>query len=254
MIYITGDTHSEFKRLKNGLFKAASNDTLIICGDFGGVWDSSPTEKYWLNWLSQKPYKILFCDGNHENFDMINSYPVEELFGGKVHKITDNIYHLMRGEMFRIEGNKIFVMGGARSHDIQDGILDPHDRDFKMKEKALIRRKKEYYRVKGISWWDDEMPSDEEFSYALQTLQKNNYNCDYIITHDCPADVQKILIDNYIDEKKKNQYSCNKLNDFLQEISQKCSFKKWYFGHYHFDIEISEKYRLLYKDIVKLGS
>ncbi|MBQ3692062.1 MAG: metallophosphatase, partial [Clostridia bacterium] len=191
--------------------------------------------------------------GNHENYDMINSYPVETFFGGKVHKITDNIYHLMRGEMFEIEGKKIFVMGGARSHDISDGILDSSDKDLKMKEKALIKRKKLYYRVKGVSWWEEEMPCEEEFAHAFETLEKNNHACDYVITHDCPADVQKILVDRYIDEKKREQYSCDRLNGFLQEVSEKCSFKKWYFGHYHSDIEISERYRLLYEDVVELG-
>ena len=186
MIYVTGDTHGEFNRFKNKFFSANENDTVIICGDFGGLWDGGKTESYWRKWLCEKPYKILFCDGNHENYDMLKKYPVEDLFGGKVRKITDNIYHLMRGEMFEIEGKKIFVMGGARSHDISDGILDPSDSDFNIKEKMLIRRGKDMYRVRGISWWEEEMPCEEEFAHALETLGKYNYECDYIITQDCP--------------------------------------------------------------------
>ena len=31
----------------------------------------------------------------------------------------------MRGQVFEIEGKTFFTMGGAASHDIQDGILDP---------------------------------------------------------------------------------------------------------------------------------
>ena len=253
VIYVTGDTHGEFNRFKNKFFSANENDTVIICGDFGGLWDGGKTESYWRKWLCEKPYKILFCDGNHENYDMLKKYPVEDLFGGKVRKITDNIYHLMRGEMFEIEGKKIFVMGGARSHDISDGILDPSDSDFNIKEKMLIRRGKDMYRVRGVSWWEEEMPCEEEFAHALETLGKYNYECDYIITHDCPSSVQKILIDKYIDEKKKSQYSCNKLNEFLQDISEKCSFKKWYFGHYHLDVNVSEKYRLLNEYIFEIG-
>ena len=150
MIYVTGDTHGEFKRFKNKIFHANAEDTVIICGDFGGLWDNSPTEKYWLKWLCEKPYQILFCDGNHEHYDMINFCPVENLFGGKVHKISDNIYHLMRGEVFEIEGRKFFVMGGARSHDTEDGMLNPLDKDFNIQEKMLIRRGKKMYRVKGV--------------------------------------------------------------------------------------------------------
>ena len=39
MIYITGDTHAEFKRFSKKVFDATENDYVIICGDFGGVWD-----------------------------------------------------------------------------------------------------------------------------------------------------------------------------------------------------------------------
>ena len=40
--------------------------------------------------------------------------------------------------------------------------------------------------------------------------------------------------------------------DYLQEISEKCDFKKWYFGHYHDNKQIDNKYVLLYEDIVPL--
>lgn len=62
-------------------------------------------------------------DGNHENFDLINEYPVEEWCGGKVHIIRcdkegkPKIIHLMRGQVFEIEGKKIFTVGGAYSID-----------------------------------------------------------------------------------------------------------------------------------------
>ena len=50
---------------------------------------------------------MLFIDGNHENFDKLNSYPVETWCGGKVHKIRNNVIHLMCGEVYCIEGNTI---------------------------------------------------------------------------------------------------------------------------------------------------
>ena len=253
VIYVTGDTHGEFKRFKNKIFHANAEDTVIICGDFGGLWDNSPTEKYWLKWLCEKPYQILFCDGNHENYDMINSCSVENLFGGKVHKISDNIYHLMRGEVFEIEGRKFFVMGGARSHDTEDGILNSLDKDFNIQEKMLIRRGKKMYRVKGVSWWEEEMPSEKEFSHALETLSKHDFKVDYIITHDCPTDVQKIVVENYVEEKRKHEYKPDELTDFFQTIWKKCEFEKWFFGHYHADAEISDKFRVIEKEIIALN-
>lgn len=42
MIYITGDTHSNFSRFTEDKFpiqiEMTKDDFVIICGDFGGVW------------------------------------------------------------------------------------------------------------------------------------------------------------------------------------------------------------------------
>ena len=48
------------------------------------------------------------------------------------------------------------------------------------------------------------------------------------------------------------QYKKDILTDYLQKISEKCEFKKWYFGHYHHNKQIDSKYMLLYDDIVPL--
>ena len=45
MIYITGDTHAEFRRFQRSIFPEQSEmtkgDTVIIAGDFGGVFGFS---------------------------------------------------------------------------------------------------------------------------------------------------------------------------------------------------------------------
>ena len=76
-----------------------------------------------MDWLDCKSFTTLFVDGNHENFDRLYEYPVEEWHGGKVHKIRPSVIHLMRGQIFEIEGKSIFTFGGASSHDIDGGIL-----------------------------------------------------------------------------------------------------------------------------------
>ncbi len=131
MIYITGDTHSDFLRFEIDKFPIQTdmtkNDYVIICGDFGGLWtfeEESNREKYWLNWLNERNFTTLFVDGNHENFTRLYNYPIEEWHGGKVHKIRDSVIHLMRGEIYDIDDKKFFTFGGARSHDIRDGILN----------------------------------------------------------------------------------------------------------------------------------
>ena len=90
-IFITGDTHGDFTRFKKDIFyeqaELTKEDCVIITGDFGGIWDGSANERYWLDWLEKKPFTTLFVSGNHENYDLLAEYPVEEWCGGQVQKI-----------------------------------------------------------------------------------------------------------------------------------------------------------------------
>ena len=247
MIYITGDTHSDFTRFSTGKFpvqkEMTKNDYVIICGDFGGVWTfekESNQEKYWLDWLNSKNFTTLFVDGNHENFTRLYNYPVEEWHGGKVHKIRDSVLHLMRGEIFDIDNKKFFTFGGAKSHDIQDGILNLDE-----EEKIYLYRKRgATFRIRDYSWWDLELPTKDEMKNGINYLEKVNYRVDYIITHCCSTSVQAMI--------SRGTYKRDYLTDYFQEISEKCEFKKWYFGHYHDTRQINSQYVLLYEDVVPL--
>ena len=246
MIYITGDTHSNFIRFNEDNFpvqeKMTKDDYVIICGDFGGVWtfeEESNREKEALNWLNNKKFTTLFVDGNHENFTRLYNYPVEEWHGGKVHKIRESVLHLMRGEIFDINNKKFFAFGGAKSHDIQDGILNLDE-----EEKIYQYRKRgAYFRIRDYSWWDLELPTKEEMENGIKNLGKANYRIDYIVSHCCPTNIQTLL---------NLSYKKDILTDYLQEVSEKCEFKKWYFGHYHDNRQINSQFALLYTDIVPL--
>lgn len=128
MLYITGDTHTDFSRFEEEKFSTQpdmnKNDYVIICGDFGGVWNYIVGSIYEKHWLDNKNFTILFVYGTHENFERLYKYPIEEWHGGKVHKIRDFVIHLMRGEIYDIDYKKFFLFGGASSHDIRDGILN----------------------------------------------------------------------------------------------------------------------------------
>ena len=242
MIYITGDTHSDFgHRFRKKIFPATTDDFLIICGDFGGVWNGSVREMNNLDWLSSLPFTTLFVSGNHENFDMLAELPVTEWNGGKVQFVRDNIIHLMRGQIFTIEGHTFFTMGGASSHDIQAGILEPDDPDFMDKRMALDRRLA-LYRINHISWWKEELPGNEEYAEANKNLDAHNRKVDYIITHCAPTSIADVI--------SQGMYQPDALTDYFETVYQTCEFKKWFFGHYHNNKEIGEKMVLLYKHIV----
>ncbi len=168
-VWITGDCHGDFQRFTLEGFPQQKgmgrDDYMIICGDHGGVWAGERADGYKLDWLENRPFTTLFVDGNHENFDLLNAYPEKEWHGGRVHEIRPHVLHLMRGQIFDIGGSTWFAMGGAASHDIQDGILDPALPDFERRY-WVLRRMNARFRVLGYSWWPEEMPSGAEYAEA----------------------------------------------------------------------------------------
>ncbi|MEG1165951.1 MAG: metallophosphoesterase [Oscillospiraceae bacterium] len=225
MIWITGDTHIPIDIHKLSMVnfpeqkQMTKDDYLIICGDFGGVWDNSAEEAYWLKWLNEKSFTTLFVDGNHENFNMLNAYPVIEYSGGKAHRIMPSIYHLMRGQVFEIDGVRIFTMGGASSHDKDS-------------------------RIEGVSWWSEELPSDDEYEEAFKNLNKHNWVVDLVVTHCAPDSIQG---------KIANRHEHDKLTNFLEVIRKDLTFEKWYFGHYHTDRTI-DSFNVMYKTLVSYSN
>ena len=250
MIYITGDCHRNFERFDIDIFpeqkEMTKEDYVIICGDFGGIWDkdaSGELETRLLDELEGKTFTTLFVDGNHENFDRLYSYPVEEWNGGKVHKIRPSVIHLMRGQVFTIAGKKIFTFGGAKSHDIYGCILEYDAPDFHKKRKALERNFKSY-RVNHYSWWEQELPSEEEMAEGITNLKAHGNEVDFIVSHCCAASTQ-VLIGGGL-------YKRDYLNEYLEKIRQSIQFKKWFFGHYHDNKNVNAQEILLYEQIIRI--
>lgn len=163
MVYLTGDTHGDIQRFKQGKLRwLGKKDTVVVLGDFGFVWDGSAAERKRLDWLRKRPYTVLFLDGSHENYDLLAQYPETELFGGRVQSLGGNVYHVCRGSVLELEGKTYLCFGGAESQDKDD-------------------------REPGVNWWKQEMPSDEEYDTCRRNLEAVDYKVDYVLTHDAPS-------------------------------------------------------------------
>lgn len=258
-IFVTGqsDTHGEFDRFTSKNFPEGKTltkeDYVIILGDFGGVWDGSPEENYWLDWLEEKPWTTLFISGNHEAFPLLYTYPVKEFAGGMVNEIRPSILHLRRGEAFNLCGKTFFAMGGAASHDISDGILYPDDPNYKEMER-YYRKSRKSYRICGVDWWPEELPSNEELAHGWDTIEKLNYEVDYILSHCAPTYIREKLFGEYKGYCFATDYAHkeNMLTDFLTRVEITTNFTHHYFGHYHFNEQITPRHTVLYKDIERI--
>ncbi len=226
MIYVTGDTHRTdllcIHHFCDNHPELTKNDYIIIAGDFGGVWAKESLERD-LKLFSDLPLTVLFIDGNHENFDLLNAYPIELWNGGKVHKIKPDIIHLMRGQVFEIEGKIIFTFGGATSVD----------RDW---------------RVEGESWWSQELPTYEELDEGVANLKRYENKVDYIITHSCS---ERAFAYPAIRNNATIKFHCPEVQ-MLSYIEENAIYKHWYFGHFHLDAVLGNKYTALLHNIVKI--
>ena len=220
MIYVTGDLHGDLNRFKEKPMKQLKpGDTLLVCGDFGFIWDGSKQEKAALKYLSKLKFNILFVEGLNENFDRLEEYPLEEYCGGMVHTIAPNIRHLCRGEVFTIENLTLFAFGGG----------DPvEDLEEMTQEKAHALR----------------LPVLEQTDKALRHLALVGDQVDVILTHDAPAQIKQFM---NLNEKDT---ALGFLHQFLQRLSELAQFQMWYFGRYHKDKAIPPRYRAMFKDVV----
>jgi predicted phosphodiesterase len=216
-IWLIGDTHGTWKNLQ--LFQHAKNDYIIVLGDFGFIWNRSTKELNTIERMfGRNNTTLLFIDGNHENFDILETYPIVEKFGGRVRKISDHVYHLMRGEIFTILDQKIFAMGGA-------GSIDKNS------------------RTEFVSWWKQENITHADFENAYNNIVKHGNEVDYVITHTAPCKIVETFYDGKTSDVNTKA---------LTEIEKILLYKHWYFGHHHQDKTMGN-FTILYNKKMELG-
>lgn len=221
MIYFTGDMHGDQSRLHDReLQKLKRGDTLIVCGDFGFVWDGNPREKKLLENLGNRRYNIAFLDGTHENYDLLKKYRMTVWNGGRVHRISGTLFHLQRGQIFTIEGMRIFTFGGGESRD-----------------KDL--------RAEHRTWWREELPTPAEMAEGAERIDEAGCEVDIIATHEPPSLVKSTLL-----MRSGETDQVNKLNGYLEQLNRECRFKHWYFGSMHEDRVVTPVHTAVFRNIV----
>lgn len=195
MIWLLSDPHGgeNMQGLLQYLETAKEEDLLILLGDVGLKFADTEENRKFDELLLSTDKNIAFLDGNHENFAYVNSFPVEEWRGGKVHRPTDRLVHLMRGNVYTIEDKTFFVFGGCKS-------------SARWKEMGL--------------WYPGEEPEPGEIELAYENLSAHNYNVDYILTH------------KYEESPPKGTV-CQELRELILWLEANVQYKHWHCGHWH---------------------
>lgn len=214
MIYLLSDIHgqADFKGLLEYIAKAQDNDLLIVLGDIGLCFGNSKENNCFTDFFLSIEKNIAIVDGNHENFAFLKSFPEEEWCGGKVHRLSNNIVHLMRGNAFELNRKRFFVFGGCKSS--------------------------EGWKKAGL-YYEGEEPEADELSLAYETIKKNSFRFDYILTHK-------------YEQNPPDATFCPALGELEKYIEENVSYKHWYSGHNHEFNEPDEKHTVIYDELTEL--
>ena len=219
-IFITGDTHQslDINKLNSKNFPLNSiltkDDILIVCGDWGCIWDGSGEDKYWQNWYEKKNFTTFVVLGNHENYDLIQNYPIVQFCGGRARKVSDSVYLEIRGEVYNFNGKTFLSFGGADSTD-------------------------KHLRKEGESWWSGERITEEDLENARSNVKKYDY-IDYVITHTGGSEINRFI-----------GFEPSESDKILDQILSEIKYGTHYCGHYHVDLYYLN-HRIIYDDVCEL--
>ncbi|GHV46704.1 hypothetical protein FACS189499_02550 [Clostridia bacterium] len=230
MIYVTGDIHGDEERLRKAAFRLKKGDFLLVCGDFGFVWDGGKKEKRRLKRWGKKKYHILFADGVHENFTALNECEQVDFAGGKALRVSGNLMYLIRGEVYSLGGKKVLVFGGG--YDSEMGYRSDPDIFPEINDMASDLRKGEIGNV----------PGKEDIENAIRNLAAHNYKVDYVVSYEAPSKIASFLNLKHPGDAHSNAY--------LDEIAKKTEFDRWFFGAYHLNKLVTSQFVAMFDKIV----
>lgn len=258
MIFVCGDIHRAYDYYKVPLLVRQLNEDgtidrclkdnepiYIICtGDFGFIWnnakgykkkdgfgvakeDSEELQDCFNSLAEGTTITFLFLDGNHENFDMLNAVKKSIKWGGYVQQVAAHVYHLMRGEIYTLDGLTFLTIGGGLSVDKK-------------------------HRTEGKTWWPQEELSQDEANYAMKNFETHNLKVDYILSHTCPQPVVNRLEAECLpayDTATWGQKTDDPTTIRLTPFALVGDFKAWIFGHFHIDHQTTWHHKPYYCQI-----
>ena len=211
MIYITGDTHGDFRRITYfcDTHRTTKNDILIVLGDAAINYFENDRDTNLKAQLNDLPITFFCIHGNHEARPASTGLYREIVWNGGVVFVEDrylNILFARDGEIFDFDGVAAIAIGGAYSVD-------------------------KYHRlVMNWHWWSDEQPDEQTKAYVEKQLEKRGNNIDVVLSHTCPLKYEPVeLFLSFIDQSTVDKST----EIWLGAIESRLVYKKWYCGHYH---------------------
>jgi hypothetical protein len=216
-IYILGDIHGDWVSLNTFIdnkirnskqiaeFKLFFDELEIIIlqvGDFG-YWPhrNSINIDNAVDGIKDNMVKIYWCDGNHENHDVLDELETEQP-GTPFIEICPSVYFATFGSILTLlDGTAVMFCGGADS-------IDKH------------------LRIPHVSWWEQEVIDDAD----MAKLPPKSMRVDWIVSHTCPDGFKLNLKNSLVGVLDKAEDPSKRC---LDEIFKRYAPTRWWFGHYH---------------------
>ena len=230
-VFVTGDTHGDLTKIIDFIhkFDLKLGDSIIVLGDFGIFWRKDGRDgAYWIDLYEKEcnGVHLYWLDGNHENFDIINSWNINKNYE---YDNSEHIHYCPRGFITNIdvkngdhwEAKRALFLGGADSVD-------------------------KFRRIEHLSWWEDERITEKD-------IDGIEGDFDYVFTHCCSYstffDNKVYLCMLGIDD----DYSFHESERVLDRLFKNINYKNHYFGHYHVDQQLDNKHTCVFNDFIELG-
>ena len=229
MIYLTGDTHRDFRRVAAfcDTVESTKDDTLIILGDAGINYFGRLRDDGLKKQLCELPITLFCIHGNHEQRpSCISTYEEIKWHSGMTYIEPEfpNILFAKDGEIYEFAGKRCIAIGGAYSVDKAIRIAE------------------------NWGWWADEQPSPEIKKYVEQRLHTGDWNVDVVLSHTCPMKyIPREVFLPGIDQRDVD----NSTEEWLDTLEDRLTYSQWYCGHYHTDKRI-DKVRFLFNDFLEI--
>ena len=206
-VLLAGDWHGKLGWALTVVDHAAAvhAEVIVHVGDFG-IWQGGAGMKYLRRLdqrLSERGLRLVFVDGNHENFDLLDTYPRRR---DGTAEIRPTITHLPRGYRWSWHDQSWLALGGATSVD----------RDL---------------RTPGRDWW-----AREEITMAQATAAAGGGHADVLICHDAPAGVAALearLALNALGLPADVLRGSQSHRELVRGVVEKVSPEHLWHGHYH---------------------
>lgn len=218
--FVTGDCHGSLTKILQFIWKfdLGSESNVIVCGDMGIFWDKDQKDAK-ASIANYERYcngvNLYWIDGNHENFDIINSWGTKNIYNNSEH-----IHYCPRGTILNINGKKGLCLGGADSID-------------------------RAWRREGLSWWPQEQITEKD-------IENISGEYEYVFTHCCPYSVFNFHRGFLCTHGGDLRDITHKSEEMLDQLRNNITFNKWYFGHYHINLPLSENFMCLYNNFIEL--